>query len=79
MPTPRMRTAEGILKQLRDDDPNTAVSLHYIRGVIKSGRIPVVSAGCRLLVDYDLFLEYLSKGDSPEDPPVKYGKIRRVV
>lgn len=71
MAIPRMRTAEGILKELRNEDENMAISLHQIRKIIASGEIPVYSAGCRKLVDYDRFLAYLSNGGNTEPSTVQ--------
>ena len=45
MAIPRMRTAEGVLAEIKTEDPNTDVTLHYIRGIIHANKIPVVLAG----------------------------------
>ena len=57
---PRMRTAEGVLKELKDQDPGTKITLNFIRGLIKSGEIPVVQAGYHKLVNMDLVFDYLA-------------------
>ena len=77
MALPRMRTAEGVLKELQAQDPDTCISLHFIRGLIKSGEIPVVHAGYHKLVNVDLVFEHLAtKGTSK---PITYGTVRKVV
>lgn len=78
MSLPRMRTAEGVLKELRAADPDTAVSLHFIRGIIAAERIPVVSSGRRKFVDFDKFLDFLASGEATSQEPPKPGVIRRV-
>lgn len=59
---PRMRTAEGALAIIKDLDPDSAVTLRYIRRLINSGEVPHVSCGTKKLVNVDNLLEYLSKG-----------------
>lgn len=78
MSLPRMRTAEGILRELRTDDPCTAVTLHFIRGVIAAEVIPVVSSGRRKLIDYDRFLAFLGEGGGVGEEEAERGKIRRI-
>lgn len=64
MPVVRMRTAPGILEELKALDPNTAVTLSYIRRLINSGRFPVVQVGKKKLVNLDLVLELMENGDA---------------
>lgn len=59
---PRVRTATGILDELKAADPNTAITLSYIRRTINSGRVPVVHVGKKKLVNLDLMLEVLGSG-----------------
>lgn len=57
---PRMRNAEGVLKELKAQDPDTKITLNFIRGLIRSGEIPVVKAGRCRLVNVDLVFDYLA-------------------
>lgn len=77
MALPRMRKAEGVLKELQAQDPDTCISLHFIRGLIKSGEIPVVRAGYHKLVNVDLVFDYLATHGTTQ--PITYGKVRKVV
>ena len=45
MAIPRMRTAEKVLEEIKREDPETEVTLHYIRRLIKTGAVPVVGGG----------------------------------
>ena len=65
MPTPRMRTAEGALAVIKAAAPGTAVTLRFIRGLIKTGTVPHVPVGRKKLVDVDRLLDYL-KGENYE-------------
>ena len=62
MTTPRMRTAEGALAVIKTEDPETAVTLRAIRGLINTGKVPHVPVGKKKLVDVDRLMYYL-KGD----------------
>lgn len=62
MTTPRMRTAVGALAIIKAEDPETAVTLRAIRGLINTGAVPHVPVGRKKLVDVDRLMDYL-KGD----------------
>lgn len=64
MPTPRMRTAVGALEIIKEEDPGTAVTLRFIRGLINTGAVPHVPVGKKKLVNVDKLMEYL-KGEEP--------------
>ena len=54
----RMRTAKSLLREIQTQDPDTEITLHYLRKLIASGAIPVVHVGRKNLVD--MVLDYLS-------------------
>lgn len=74
---PRMRLAQECFDMIHQEDPNSRVSLRYIRQLSKSGNIPTVRAGNRILINYDALLEYLSNPVSLS-PANEYGTIRPV-
>ena len=74
----RMRTAQQVYDEIHKEDPESSVSLWYIRSVIKQGKVPILKAGTKFLINYDRFLEYLA-GDLPEaeqGPVQNFGVIR---
>ena len=74
---PRMRTASGIIRELKILDPGSEISEHWVRGIIKTGTVPVVRAGCKCLVNLDDVLELLKQGTSRQEPkPDTVGGIR---
>ncbi len=81
MAIPRMRTAEKVLEEIKREDPETEVTLHYIRRLIKTGAVPVVACGRKKLVNVDDIQSLLAQGyEIPEDKNnMAYGQIRRVV
>lgn len=58
-----MRTAPGALEIIRQQDPGTAVTLHYIRHLIATGAVPCVPVGRKKLVNVDELLAYLEGGN----------------
>lgn len=76
---PRMRTASGIVRELKILDPGSEISEYWVRGIIKSGAVPVVHAGCKCLINLDDVLELLRQGTNQAEPaPCTVGGIRQV-
>ena len=63
MTTPRMRTAPGALEIIKQMDPDTAVTLRYIRRLIATEAVPHVDVGRKKLVNVDQLLKFL-EGES---------------
>lgn len=79
MALPRMRTAAGVLAIIKEQDPNTEVTLHYIRRIINTHSVPVTPVGTKKLVNADTVIEYIAAGAAPPEPePPPCGTIRRV-
>lgn len=72
----RMRFAAEALEELRKLDPETPVSLCFIKRLAKSGAVPSVPVGKnRRLINFDALLAYL------ENPPAEGAKpcgVRRI-
>ncbi|MBQ7037739.1 MAG: helix-turn-helix domain-containing protein [Clostridia bacterium] len=49
----RMRTINEAAKELKAEDPATAVSAWTIRQMIKSGQLPYVPIGTKMLINMD--------------------------
>ena len=83
MSLPRMRTAEGVHDIIKDGDPETKISLSFIRKIIKNEEVRVVHVGNRKLVDADEVIAYLSGNlpcqNRPTEPIVESGKIRSIM
>lgn len=81
MALPRMRNIDAAIKEIKAEDPNTALTTTQLRYMVKSGKIPSVKVGHnRTLVNLDLLIEYLSSDayQLGEDQPTQRGQIRRV-
>lgn len=57
---PRMRTISEAARELKQVDEHTAVTEYHIRQLALSGVLPRVQAGRKLLINFDLLLEYLA-------------------
>lgn len=73
---PRMRTAQGVIDEIKALDPNTEITLTCIRKLIRQNVVPVVSVGNKKLVDVDQVLEYFTKGNTT--PSESAAKLRRI-
>jgi len=71
----RMRTISEAIKEIRETDPQTALTQTALRRMVKIGEIPSVRAGCKYLVNLDTLFEYLSNPPNTADksPPVTAG------
>ena len=71
----RMRYPKQALDLIRKEDPDTQITLNFIRTLAYSGKIPCVKIGRRYLINVDALIEYLktSKISSTE---YKAGSIR---
>lgn len=80
MALPRMRTAAGVLEIIKAQDPDTEVTLHYLRSLINTKKVPVTPVGCKKLVDADAVIAYIAAGEKapPPEPESITGLIRRV-
>ena len=79
MTMPRMRTAEKVLAEIKQADPDTEVTLHYIRALIRAEAVPVVCCERKKLVNVDAVMELLANGYAIPPEPQQMGVIRRVV
>lgn len=59
---PRMRTINEAYKQLKESDPQTAVTPYHLRQMILNNKIPYIKAGKKYLINYDILIKYLSGG-----------------
>lgn len=75
----RMRFAAQALDELRKLDPETPVTLRFIKQLMRTGAIPSVPVGNgnRRLLNFDALVAYLE--NPPEETPAQtVGGIRRV-
>lgn len=57
---PKMRLISEAFKQIKQEDPNTAITLNGLRCLVRQGKIPCAKIGRKTLINYTALLEYLS-------------------
>ena len=70
----RMRTLPEAIKVIREEDPESALTLWALRRMVKQGKIPFVEMGTKRLIDVDRLPEYLA-GHTAEPP---HGLVQRI-
>ena len=58
--TPRMRTIPQAYSEIKEIDPDTAVTLRALRRMVKNKEIPTVNIASKRLINLDLLLDKLS-------------------
>ena len=59
----RYRTINATIKELKEIDPNTCISTYFIRCLCNSKKVLSLTAGTKVLVNFDDLLNYLQKGE----------------
>ena len=60
MSLPRMRGLSEAVKELKEQDPKTALTEHALRIMVKSGVLPCIRAGNKYLINMAVLERYLS-------------------
>lgn len=63
---PQMRTIEEAIKEIKSLDPKTAITKNYLRTLVVTGKIPVIKAGRKNLINMDSLNEYLCANQPAE-------------
>lgn len=58
----RIRTIQGAFEEIRNDDPDTAVTAYRIRQLVINGEVPSRKVGSKFLVDLDALQTYFTAG-----------------
>lgn len=64
----KMRYIHQAVEELKQADPQTPVTVYYVRKLVAAGTIPAIMNGRRRLINYDVLLEYLKNGNDNEPP-----------
>ena len=75
----KMRTIRDAFAELKQNDPDTAMTLSGLRRLVNTGYIPCVRIGRRILINYDALIEYLNNPAALiKKPNEQYGEIRKI-
>ncbi len=61
-----IRTINGAVAYLRAADPDSAVTAHYIRRLVREGKIPYLMDGTRVLINVKALITYLDVSNKGE-------------
>ena len=79
---PVVLTVKDAVQKIKEDCPNTAVTEHYLRQLIKDGVLPELKAGNKVLINLDVLIEYLTDPTvekfQPKAKVYSFGGIRPV-
>jgi hypothetical protein len=67
-----MRTIDAAIKELKQDDPNCALTRHALRRMVISKRVPSVQVGNKYLVNLDSLINLLSEPEVLLETPISY-------
>jgi hypothetical protein len=72
----RLRTINEAYVHLKQQDPDTGITLHFLRCLAVRGDIPTVKAGRKYLLDIDALSDYLTGRVVPPTREQEIGSIR---
>ena len=58
---PQLRTIDKAYDEIKARDPNTALSRHFVRQLIRDDKVPSIKAGSKRLVDVDVLEKCLAE------------------
>lgn len=56
---PKMRTIQEAAAEIKERDPNTAITPYAIRQMVLNGNLPHIKAGKKYLINLDVLERYL--------------------
>ena len=74
----RMRLISEAYEEIKEADPNTAITMTAFRRLVLDERIPSIMIGNKHLVSMEDVEYFFQHGDEP-DPAPETGKIRRII
>ena len=75
---PRLRTIQEAYAFLKEQDPGTSITQHFLRCAAVRGTIPTIKAGKKYLIDIDALQENLSGKVVLQDEAPQIGGIRSI-
>lgn len=69
-----MRYIHQAVEELKQTDPQTPVTVYYVRRLVAAGAVPFIMNGRRRLINFDALLAYLETGNDME--PTQSGSNR---
>ena len=77
--TPKMRLIREVFDELHQIDPNSAITMYALRQLVRSGKIPSVNVGRKILVNYYDVVKYFETPAPIITPDEEFDGIRRII
>lgn len=74
----RMRLISEAYAEIKEADPNTAITKTAFRGLVLDERIPSIMIGNKRLVSMEDVEHFFQHGDTKVEVTAETGKIRRI-
>jgi hypothetical protein len=74
----RMRTIQQLADHYKKEDPETAVTAHFIRATVIDGRVPCSPAGSKRLIAIEHFDAFLAGEEATVETVPQLGVVRPV-
>jgi len=77
----KMRTIKGALAEIKQEDPSTCITEHFLRQLIWQGKLLPCKAGNKNLIDMDTLMNLLENqtASGPCLPPVEPEKPTQIL
>ncbi len=75
---PRMRGIKQAIEEVKQADPESAVTVYWLRRAIKQGLVPCVFAGGKQLIPMSALYAYLENPTPPKPTHAPSGTIRMI-
>jgi len=77
----RMRTIKGALAEIKQEDPYTCITEHFLRQLIWQGKLQPCKAGNKNLIDMDALMNFLENhtASGPSLPSVEPEKPTQIL
>ncbi len=56
----KMRLISDAYNQIKNDDPQTALTMNALKCMVRRGEIPSIKVGRKTLINYDKLIAYLN-------------------
>ena len=66
---PVVLTIKDAMQKIKQDCPDTAISEHFLRQLIRDGVLPALKAGNKALINMDVLSEYLRNSEAEKFQP----------
>lgn len=75
----KMRLIKDVYNDIKENDPDTAITMCGLRRMVQTGVIPSVKIGRKRLINYDNLINYLDNINSAENEQEEIGVIRQII